>query len=59
MSRELAVALEHQPIAKTTWEAAPPAKRKDVLARLAKLRTQEAVIREVDKIVGKLGNGKV
>lgn len=59
MSRELAVALEHEPVAKATWEAASPAKRKDVLGRLARLRTQEQVVREIDKLVGRLRAGKL
>jgi hypothetical protein len=59
MSRELAVALETDPAAKTTWEAASPAKRKDVLARLAKQRTQEAVVREVERVLGRLHAGKI
>jgi hypothetical protein len=59
MSRELALALETDLAAKATWEAASPAKRKDVLGRLARLRTQEAVAREIEKLVGRLRVGKV
>lgn len=59
MSRELAVALETDEKAKATWENAPPAKRKDVLARLAKQRTQEAVVREIERVMGRLRTGKV
>jgi hypothetical protein len=59
MSRELAVMLELEPAAKITWEAASPAKRKDVLGRLARLRTQEAVAREIEKLIAKLNTGKV
>jgi hypothetical protein len=59
MSRELAVALENEPQAKATWEDAPPAKRKDMLARLARQRTQEAVVREVERVIGRLKMGKV
>lgn len=59
MSRELAVALESDVVAKETWETAPPAKRKDVLARLAKQRTQEAVVREIDRVMARLRTGKL
>jgi uncharacterized protein DUF1905 len=59
MSRELAVALETDAPAKATWEQALPAKRKDVLARLAKQRTQEAVLREVDRALDRLRRGKI
>ncbi len=59
MSRELAVAIETNATAKTTWENAAPAKRKDVLARLAKQRTQEAVVREVERVMSRLKTGKV
>jgi hypothetical protein len=59
MSRELAVMLEREPVAKTTWEAASPAERKDVLGRLARLRTQEQVAREIEKLVEKLNKGRL
>ena len=59
MSRELVVALEQEPVAKTTWEAASPAKRKDALGRLARLRTQESAGREIEKLVEKLNHGKL
>lgn len=59
MSRELAVALEIDFAAKTTWQQAPPAKRKDVLARIAKQRTQEAVVREVERALERLRRGKI
>jgi hypothetical protein len=59
MSRELALALDADPAAKVTWAAAPPAKRKDVLARLARQRTQEAILREVERVVHRLDAGKI
>jgi len=59
MSRELAVALEADEPAKTTWENAAPAKRKDVLARLAKQRAQEAVVREIERVMERLRAGKI
>ena len=59
MSRELALALEQEPVAKATWEAASATKRKDVLGRLARLRTQESVVREIEKLVEKLNKGKL
>ncbi len=59
MSRELAIVLEADADAKTTWAAASPAKRKDTLSRLAKQRTPEAVNREIEKLVGKLRAGKI
>jgi hypothetical protein len=59
MSRELAVMLEHEPVSKATWEAASPAKRKDVLGHLSRLRTQEQVVREIEKLVEKLRRGKI
>ena len=54
MSRELALALEAEPAAKATWEAAPPTKRKEVLGRIAKVRTPEALTREIEKLAAKL-----
>ena len=59
MSRELAVMLEREPVAKTTWESASPATRKDVLGRLARLRTQEQVAREIETLVEKLNKGRL
>jgi hypothetical protein len=59
MSRELATAIEADPVAKVTWETAPPAKRKDVLTRLAKQRTREAVAREVEREMKRLRTGKL
>lgn len=59
MSRELSVALDLEPQAKATWAAAAPAKRKDVLTRIARQRTPEAVAREVEQVVRKLRAGKI
>lgn len=59
MSRELSVALDADPQAKATWAAAPPAKRKDVLGRIARQRTPEAVAREVEHTVKRLRTGKI
>jgi hypothetical protein len=59
MSRELAVVLEDEPVARATWEAASPAQRKDVLGHLARLRTEEAVVREIHRLVARLNAGDV
>jgi hypothetical protein len=59
MSRELAIMLENDPSAKITWQAAKPNKRKDVLNRLARQRSQEALVREIDKTVARLRAGKI
>jgi hypothetical protein len=59
MSRELSLALDADPAAKAMWEAASPAKRKDVLTRLAKHRTHEAIARGVERELRRLRTGKV
>ena len=59
MSRELSMALDADPVAKATWAQAPPAKRKDVLARLARQRTPEGIAREVDHHMQRLRKGKI
>jgi hypothetical protein len=59
MSRELSMALDSDPAAKRMWESAPPAKRKDVLTRLAKQRTAEAIAREVERELRRLRTGKL
>lgn len=59
MSRELALALETDLAAKATWEAAAPAKRKDVLARLAKQRSADGLAREIERVVDRLHKGKI
>jgi hypothetical protein len=59
MSRELAQALDTDQIAKATWASASPAKRKDVLARIARQRTPEGVAREVEHWMQRLRKGKL
>jgi hypothetical protein len=59
MSRELAAALDNDPAAKATWSAALPTKRKSVLAALARQRSQDAVTRDVERIVKLLRVGRI
>jgi hypothetical protein len=58
MPRWFAEALGHNPAAKKGWTALPPSRQKEILRYLARLKSEEARARNLEKALHVLAGGK-